>query len=73
MALLLVLPLVAVLYEAFREGPTRWLEAVSDPGTLAALRLTGLVLVIVVPLHAVFGVIAAFALTRYDFRGKRLR
>lgn len=68
--LLLVLPLAAVLVEAFREGPARWAGAIADPGTLAALRLTGLVLAIVVPLHAVFGVVAAYAITRFDFPGK---
>lgn len=69
---ILVLPLTAVVVEALREGPARWLAAVTDPGTLAALRLTGLVLLIVVPLHAVFGVLAAYAITRFDFWGKSL-
>ncbi|HEY8426835.1 MAG TPA: sulfate ABC transporter permease subunit CysW [Sandaracinaceae bacterium] len=68
--LLLVLPLSAVLVEALREGLPRWAAAVSDPATLAALRLTGLVLGIVVPLHAVLGFVAAYAITRFEFPGK---
>src|SRR5690606_21034931 len=44
--------------------------AVSHPATLAALRLTGLVLGIVVPLHAVLGFVAAYAITRFEFPGK---
>lgn len=70
LALLLVLPLVVVFVEALREGPARWAAAVSDPDTLDALRLTGLVLAVVVPFHAVFGIAAAWAITRYDFPGK---
>jgi sulfate transport system permease protein len=70
LGVLLVLPLVAVFVEAFREGPARWAAAASDPATLSALKLTGLVLVIVVPFHAAFGIAAAWAITRYDFPGK---
>jgi sulfate transport system permease protein len=69
---MLVLPVVAVFVEALHDGPARWAEAISSPDTLAALELTGLVLVIVVPFHAVFGIAAAWALTRYDFAGKGL-
>ena len=69
-ALVLVLPLVVVFVEALREGPARWAAAVVHPDTLDALRLTGFVLVIVVPFHAAFGIAAAWAITRYDFPGK---
>ena len=69
-ALLLVLPLAVVFVEALREGPARWAAAVAPPDTLDALRLTGLVVLIVVPFHAGFGIAAAWAITRYDFRGK---
>lgn len=70
MALIFVLPLAVVFVEAFHDGPGRWVEAVSDADTLAAIQLTMLVLVIVVPFHAAFGIASAWALTRYDFRGK---
>ena len=70
LALLLFAPLVTVFYEALRKG---WWEAVSslgDPEGLAAIRLTLTVAVIAVPLNAIFGVAAAWFITKYDFRGK---
>ncbi|UJR81742.1 Sulfate ABC transporter inner membrane subunit CysW [Sandaracinus amylolyticus] len=70
MAVLLVLPLVVVFVEAFAEGPARWAAAIANEDTLHALKLTGLVVAIVVPFHAAFGIAAAWAITRYDFPGK---
>jgi sulfate/thiosulfate transport system permease protein len=72
LALLLFAPLVTVFYEALRKG---WWEAVSslgDPESLAAIRLTLTVAAIAVPLNAVFGVAAAWFITKYDFRGKAI-
>lgn len=69
-ATLLLLPIAVVFVEALREGAGRWLDAVLDPDTLAALRLTGSVVAMVVPVHVALGIVAAWALTRYDFRGK---
>jgi sulfate transport system permease protein len=70
MLAIFVLPLAVVFVEALREGAGRWASAVTDEDTFAALKLTGLVLGIVVPFHAVTGIAAAWALTRYDFPGK---
>lgn len=67
---ILVLPLVVVFVEALHDGIGRWAEAVTDANTIAALQLTGLVVLIVVPFHAVVGIAAAWAITRYDFPGK---
>ncbi len=70
LALLLFAPLVTVFYEAMRKG---WWEAVSsldDPEGLSAIRLTLTVAAIAVPLNAIFGVAAAWFITKYDFRGK---
>jgi sulfate/thiosulfate transport system permease protein len=72
LALLLFAPLVTVFYEALRKG---WWEAVSslgDPESLAAIRLTLTVAAIAVPLNAVFGVAAAWFITKYDFRCKAI-
>jgi sulfate transport system permease protein len=72
LALLLLAPLVAVFVEALRKG---WWEAVTslaNPEGLAAIRLTLTVAAIAVPLNAVFGVAAAWFITKYDFRGKAL-
>ena len=69
-ALFLVLPLVAVFAEAFRKGWGTYLVALSDPDALAAIRLTLLVALISVPLNVVFGVAAAWAIAKFQFRGK---
>ncbi len=71
-AAVLVLPLVLVFTEAFRKGWENYLSAFTDPSSLAAIRLTLLVTVIAVPLNAVFGVLAAWSVTKYQFRGKAL-
>jgi sulfate transport system permease protein len=64
--------LVLVLYQAFSKGLDAYIHALSDPDALAAVRLTLLVAVATVPLNTVFGVAAAWAITRFDFRGKSL-
>ncbi len=72
LALFLFLPLVAVFTEAFRKGGAAYLAALADPDTLAAIRLTLLTTVIAVPLNVVFGVAAAWAIAKFEFRGKNL-
>lgn len=71
-ALVLLLPLGAVFTEALREGWQAWLAAVEEPDAQAAIRLTLLVAAISVPLNTVFGVAAAWAISKYQFRGKTL-
>jgi sulfate transport system permease protein len=68
----LVLPLVAVFVEALRDGPQAYLAALSEPDALAALKLTLMVAAIAVPLNLVFGVAAAWAITKFEFRGREL-
>jgi sulfate transport system permease protein len=70
-ALLLVAPLLLVLIEAFSDGAGAFLETLSSDETLASLGLTLFVVAIVVPVHTLFGLAAAWALTRHDFWGKR--
>jgi sulfate/thiosulfate transport system permease protein len=72
LGLFLLLPLVAVFVEALREGLGPYLGAVSDPDALAAVRLTLLVAAIAVPLNLVFGLAAAWAIAKFEFRGKSL-
>ena len=72
MALLVVLPLAMVLVSAFGDGFRAWWSALAEPDALAALRLTLFTAAIVIPINAVFGVFAAWALTRFEFRGKRV-
>lgn len=70
LAVLVFAPLAVVLVEAFAEGVATFAAAVSDDDTLSALGLTLLVVGLVVPFQTVFGVAAAWLLTRQDFRGK---
>ncbi len=71
LVLFLVMPLVIVFQEALRKGYEAWLAALVDPDALAAVGLTLLVAGIAVPLNLVFGVAAAWAITRFEFRGKQ--
>ena len=70
--LFLVLPLATVLLEAFAKGWATYFDSLMQPDALAAMRLTLLVAVITVPLTTVFGVSAAWAIARFDFRGKNI-
>ena len=70
LALFLLLPLAAVFVEAFRKGTGEFFAAFGDPDTLAAIRLTLLVAGIAVPLNLVFGVAAAWAIAKFEFKGK---
>src|SRR5690606_4820635 len=71
LALFLVLPLALVFIEAFSRGWRVYLASVTDPDARAAIRLTLLVAAVALPLNLVFGVAAAWALTRFQFRGKQ--
>ncbi len=71
-ALFLLLPLAAVFFEALRKGAGVYLAAIAEPDALSALKLTLLAAAIAVPLNLVFGVWAAWAVSKFDFRGKSL-
>ncbi len=71
LALFLLVPLAAVFYEAFRKGWALYLDAIVEPDALAAIRLTLLVAAIALPVNLVFGVAAAWAITKFQFRGKQ--
>ncbi|MDD5276212.1 MAG: sulfate ABC transporter permease subunit CysW [Methylovulum sp.] len=70
--LFLVLPLATVLTEAFAKGWLTYRDSLTNPDTLAAIRLTLLTALITVPLTTVFGVCAAWAIARFEFSGKNL-
>lgn len=67
----LLLPLVAVFAEALRNGFGTYVEALSEPDALAAIRLTLMVSAIAVPLNVIFGVVAAWVITKHSFAGKQ--
>lgn len=72
MALLVVMPLLMVLGAAFAKGVGVWFAALREPDAVAALKLTLFTAAIVIPLNAVFGVFTAWAVTRFEFAGKRV-
>ncbi len=72
LALFLFVPLAAVFVEAFKKGAGFYFAAISEPDAIAAIQLTLLAAAIAVPLNLVFGVAAAWAIAKFDFRGKSL-
>lgn len=68
--LFLILPLAAVFTEALRKGFEAFFEALKEPDAWSAIKLTLLITVIAVPLNLVFGVYAAWAIAKFEFRGK---
>ncbi|MBC5764295.1 sulfate ABC transporter permease subunit CysW [Ramlibacter albus] len=68
--LFLLLPLAAVATEALRKGFDAYWQALKEPDAWSAIRLTLITAAIAVPLNLVFGIAAAWAIAKYDFRGK---
>ena len=68
----LILPLILVFVEAFRQGINVYFNALINPDTLSAVKLTLLTAAIAVPLNVVFGVAAAWAVAKFQFRGKSI-
>ena len=71
-ALFLLMPLFVVLSEALKQGFGTFLEAIVEPDALAALKLTLIAVGISVPLNLVFGVAAAWCVTKFEFPGKSI-
>ena len=72
LALTLVLPLVLVFQQAFSKGLSAYWAAISEPDALSAARLTLLIAGIAVPLNLVFGVAAAWCISKFEFPGRNL-
>ena len=71
-SILILLPLVAVFYYAFREGLAVYWHHLSDPETVHAVWLTLLAALVAVPVNTVFGIIAAWTIAKFTFPGRRL-
>jgi sulfate transport system permease protein len=69
---MIVLPLAVVITEALKHGWNAYVDAVMEPDTRSAIRLTLLVAAISLPLNAAFGFAAAWAITKFHFSGKQL-
>lgn len=72
LGLFLAVPVVTVLLSAFQKGWGAYRQAVFDPYTLAAIRLTLITSAVAVPLNLVFGVSAAWAITKFEFPGRKI-
>jgi sulfate transport system permease protein len=72
LTLFVLVPLANVFAQAFSKGLDAYFAAISNPDALAAIQLTLIVAAISVGLNLVFGIVAAWAITKYDFAGKSL-
>ncbi|NMD71689.1 sulfate ABC transporter permease subunit CysW [Bacillus sp. DNRA2] len=72
LSLFLLLPLIAIFVKAFEKGIDVYIASITHPDALAAIKLTFIVILIVVPLNTIFGVAAAWAITKFQFKGKSL-
>lgn len=70
--LTILIPLASVFVEAFGKGVGAYLAAITEPDAVSAIKLTLLVAAIAVPLNAVFGLAAAWAIAKFEFRGKAI-
>lgn len=68
--LFLILPLISIFITAFAKGWEVYVASITHPDALAAIKLTLVVALIVVPLNAIFGIAAAWAITKFSFKGK---
>jgi sulfate transport system permease protein len=71
-AVFLLMPLAVVFAEALRKGWHTYIAALIEPDALSAMTLTLIAAGVSVPLNLVFGVAAAWAVTKFDFRGKQV-
>jgi sulfate/thiosulfate transport system permease protein len=71
LGLFLVVPLAAVFVQAFARGWELYLASITEPDAVSAIRLTLLIAAIALPVNLVFGLAAAWAITRFNFRGKQ--
>ncbi|MBB3108403.1 sulfate transport system permease protein [Paenibacillus phyllosphaerae] len=72
LALVVLLPLISVFIEAFKQGMSVYWASITDPDAVSALKLTLMTALIAVPLNTIFGIAAAWAITKFSFRGKNL-
>ncbi|SCY20020.1 sulfate ABC transporter permease subunit CysW [Nitrosospira sp. Nsp13] len=72
LTLFLFIPLISVFYEALKKGTDVYLAAITEPDALSAIKLTLTVAAIAVPVNLIFGIAAAWAVAKFEFRGKSL-
>ena len=72
LTLFLFVPLISVFYEALKKGVDVYVAAITDPDAVSAIQLTLTAAAIAVPLNLIFGLAAAWAIAKFEFRGKNL-
>ncbi|MFZ7755476.1 sulfate ABC transporter permease subunit CysW [Bacillus thuringiensis] len=72
LSLFLLLPLITIFLKAFERGMDVYIAAITDQEAFSAIRLTLFVALIVVPLNTIFGVAAAWLITKFQFKGKQV-
>ncbi|MGO4546527.1 sulfate ABC transporter permease subunit CysW [Paenibacillus sp. 2TAB23] len=72
LGLVVLLPLASVFVEAFKKGVGVYIDSITEPDALSALKLTLIVALIAVPVNTIFGVAAAWAISKFRFRGKNI-
>ncbi|CAH1190008.1 Sulfate transport system permease protein CysW [Paenibacillus plantiphilus] len=72
LGLIVLLPLASIFVEAFKKGFEVYVASVTDPDAISALKLTLMTVLIAVPLNTVFGIAAAWAISKFQFRGKNV-
>lgn len=72
LSLFLFIPLAAVFVEAFRKGFDMYINAIVEPDAISSMKLTLIAAAIAVPLNLIFGVAAAWAIAKFEFRGKSI-
>ncbi|CVK18141.1 sulfate ABC transporter permease subunit CysW [Sporomusa sphaeroides] len=70
LGLMLIVPVIAVFVKAFEQGLALYVKAITEPDALAAIKLTLLTVSIAVPLNTLFGLTAAWAIAKFEFRGR---
>ncbi|PES40064.1 sulfate ABC transporter permease subunit CysW [Bacillus thuringiensis] len=72
LSLFLLLPLITIFLKAFERGMDVYIAAITDQEAFSAIRLTLLVALIVVPVNTIFGIAAAWLITKFQFKGKQV-
>lgn len=72
LSLFLLLPLITIFLKAFERGMDVYIAAITDQEAFSAIRLTLFVALIVVPLNTIFGIAAAWLITKFQFKGKQV-
>ena len=69
---ILIIPVVSVFFNAFQKGFKFYLDSITEIYTLKALKLTLITVLVTVPINTIFGVAAAYAIAKFEFKGKSL-